>query len=112
MNTEILDKKYTALKEDIEKYYNRIISNQKEPLVINENLHYIVDYLEQNTGLFREQNSGLYCEAFVRELTTENILVWDKELGEIVCIDIDQLNVQDRIQILEIYEIETPHLCL
>ena len=104
MNTEILDKKYIALKEDIEKYYNRIISNQKEPLVINENLHYIVDYLDQNTGL--------YCEAFVRQLTTENILVWDKELGEIVCIDIDQLNVQDKIQILEIYEIETPHLCL
>ena len=104
MNTEILDKKYTALKEDIEKYYNRIISNQKEPLVINEDLHYIVDYLDQNTGL--------YCESFVRQLTTENILVWDKELGEIVCIDIDQLNVQDKIQILEIYEIETPHLCL
>ena len=104
MNTEILDKKYIALKEDIEKYYNRIISNQKEPLVINEDLHYIVDYLDQNTGL--------YCEAFVRQLTTENILVWDKELGEIVCIDIDQLNVQDKIQILEIYEIETPHLCL
>lgn len=104
MNTEILDKKYIALKEDIEKYYNRIISNQKEPLVINENLHYIVDYLDQNTGL--------YCEAFVRQLTTENILVWDKELGEIVCIDIDQLNIQDKIQILEIYEIETPHLCL
>ena len=104
MNTEILDKKYTALKEDIEEYYTRIISNQKEPLVINEDLHYIVDYLEQSTGL--------YCEAFVRQLTTENILVWDKELGEIVCIDIDQLNVQDKIQILEIYEIETPHLCL
>lgn len=104
MNTEILDKKYIALKEDIEKYYNRIISNQKEPLVINENLHYIVDYLDQNTGL--------YCGAFVRQLTTENILVWDKELGEIVCIDIDQLNIQDKIQILEIYEIETPHLCL
>ena len=104
MNTEILDKKYTALKEDIEKYYNRIISNQKEPLIINENLHYTVDYLEQSTGL--------YCEAFVRQLTTENILVWDKELGEIVCIDIDQLNIQDKIQILEIYEIETPHLCL
>ena len=30
MNTEILDKKYTALKEDIEKYYKRIISNQKK----------------------------------------------------------------------------------
>ena len=104
MNTEILEKKYTALKEDIEKYYNRIISNQKEPLVINEDLPYIVDYLEQSTGL--------YCEAFVRQLTTENILVWDKELGEIVCIDIDQLNVQDKIQILEIYEIEIPHLCL
>lgn len=106
MKTEILYlyKKYIALKEDIEKYYNRIISNQKEPLVINENLHYIVDYLDQNTGL--------YCEAFVRQLTAENILVWDKELGEIVCIDIDQLNVQDKIQILEIYEIETPHLCL
>ena len=104
MNTEILDKKYTALKEDIEKYYNRIISNQKEPLVINKDLHYIVDYLDQSTGL--------YCEAFVRQLTTENILVWDKELGEIVCIDIDQLNVQDKIQILEIYEIKTPHLCL
>ena len=104
MNTEILDKKYTALKEDIEKYYNRIISNQKEPLIIDEDLPYIVDYLDQNTGL--------YCEAFVRQLTTENILVWDKELGEIVCIDIDQLNVQDKIQILEIYEIETPQLCL
>ena len=104
MNTEILEKKYKELKEDIEKYYKRIISNQKEPLVINEDLHYIVDYLDQNTGL--------YCEAFVRQLTTENILVWDKELGEIVCIDIDQLNVQDKIQILEIYEIETPHLCL
>ena len=104
MNTEILEKEYTALKEDIEKYYNRIISNQKEPLIIDEDLRYIVDYLEQSTGL--------YCEAFVRQLTTENILVWDKELGEIVCIDIDQLNVQDRIQILEIYEIETPHLCL
>lgn len=104
MNTEILDKKYIALKEDIEKYYNRIISNQKEPLVINEDLHYIVDYLDNNTGL--------YCEAFVRQLTTENILVWDKELGEIICIDIDQLNVQDKIQILEIYEIETPQLCL
>ena len=104
MNTEILDKKYTALKEDIEGYYKRIISNQKEPLIIDEDLDYIVDYLEQNTGL--------YCEAFVRELTTENILVWDKELGETVCIDIDQLNVQDKIQILKIYEIETPHLCL
>ena len=104
MNTEILDKKYTALKEDIEEYYKRIISNQKEPLIINEDLSYIVDYLEQSTGL--------YCEAFVRQLTTENILVWDKELGETVCIDIDQLNVQDRIQILEIYEIKTPHLCL
>ena len=64
----------------------------------------IVDYLDQNTGL--------YCEAFVRQLTTENILVWDRGVGEIVCIDIDQLNVQDRIQILEIYEIKTPHLCL
>ena len=104
MNTEILDKKYTALKEDIEKYYNRIISNQKEPLIIDEDLDYIVDYIEQNTGL--------YCEAFVRQLTTENILVWDRGLGEIVCIDIGQLNLQDRIQILEIYEIETPHLCL
>lgn len=104
MNTEILDKKYTALKEDIEKYYNRIISNQKEPLIIDEDLHYIVDYLDQNTGL--------YCESFVRQLTTENILVWDKELGEIVCIELEQLNVQDKIQILEIYEIETPHLCL
>ena len=104
MNTEILEKKYTVLKEDIEEYYTRIISNQKEPLVINEDLHYIVDYLDQNTGL--------YCEAFVRQLTTENILVWDRGLGEIVCIDIGQLNVQDRIQILEIYEIETPHLCL
>ena len=104
MNTEILDKKYTALKEDIEEYYNRIISNQKEPLIIDEDLPYIVDYLEQSTGL--------YCEAFVRQLTTENILVWDKELGEIICIDIDQLNVQDKIQILEIYEIKTPHLCL
>ena len=104
MNTEILEEKYQKLKEDIEEYYTRIISNQKEPLVINEDLHYIVDYLDQNTGL--------YYEAFVRQLTTENILVWDKELGETVCIDIDQLNVQDRIQILEIYEIETPHLCL
>ena len=104
MNTEILDKKYQELKEDIEKYYNRIISNQKEPLIIDEDLHYIVDYLEQSTGL--------YCEAFVRQLTTENILVWDKELGEIVCIELEQLNVQDKIQILEIYEIETPHLCL
>ena len=104
MNTGILEKKYQKLKEDIEEYYNRIISNQKEPLVINEDLQYTVDYLDQNTGL--------YCEAFVRQLTTENILVWDKELGEIVCIDIDQLNVQDKIQILEIYEIETPHLCL
>ena len=104
MNTEILDKKYTALKEDIEEYYNRIISNQKEPLVIKEDLHYIVDYLDQNTGL--------YCEAFVRQLTTENILVWDKELGEIVCIELNQLNIQDKIQILEIYETETPHLCL
>ena len=104
MNTEILEKKYTALKEDIKEYYKRIISNQKEPLIIDEDLHYIVDYLDQNTRL--------YCEAFVRQLTTENILVWDKELGEIVCIDIDQLNVQDKIQILEIYEIETPHLCL
>ena len=104
MNTEILEKKYTALKEDIEKYYKCIVSNQKEPLIIDEDLPYIVDYLEPKTGL--------YCEAFVRQLTTENILVWDKELGEIICIDIDQLNVQDRIQILEIYEIETPHLCL
>lgn len=104
MNTEILDKKYTALKEDIEKYYQRIISNQKEPLIIDKDLHYIVDYLDQSTGL--------YHEAFVRQLTTENILVWDKELGETVCIDIDQLNIQDKIQILEIYEIETPHLCL
>ncbi len=104
MNTEILDKEYKKLKEDIEEYYKHIISNQKEPLVINEDLHYIVDYLDQNTVF--------YCEAFVRQLTTENILVWDKELGETVCIDIDQLNVQDRIQILEIYEIETPHLCL
>ncbi len=104
MNTEILEKKYTALKEDIEKYYNRIISNQKEPLIIDEDLPYIVDYLEQSTGL--------YCEAFVRQLTTENILVWDRGLGETVCIDIDQLNVQDKIQILEIYEIKTPHLCL
>ena len=104
MNTEILEKKYIALKEDIEKYYNRIISNQKEPLVINEDLHYIVDYLDDNTGL--------YCEAFVRQLTTENILVWDKELGETVCIDIDQLNIQDTIQILEIYEIKPPHLCV
>ena len=104
MNTEILDKKYQELKEDIEKYYKRIISNQKKPLVINEDLPYIVDYLEQNTGL--------YCEAFVRQLTTENILVWDRGVGEIVCIDIDQLNVQDKIQILEIYEIKTPHLCL
>ena len=104
MNTEILEKKYTALKEDIEKYYKRIISNQKEPLIIDEDLPYIVDYLDPKTGL--------YCEAFVRQLTTENILVWDKELGEIVCIDIDQLNVQDKIQILEIYEIKTPHLCL
>ena len=104
MNTEILEKKYQTLKEDIDKYYNSIISNQKEPLVIDEDLHYIVDYLDQNTGL--------YCEAFVRQLTTENILVWDKELGETICIDIGQLNVQDRIQILEIYEIETPHLCL
>ena len=104
MNTEILDEKYKALKEDIEKYYQRIISNQKEPLIIDKDLHYIVDYLDQSTGL--------YCEAFVRQLTTENILVWDKELGEIVCIDIDQLNVQDKIQILEIYEIETPQLCL
>ena len=104
MNTERLDKKYQELKEDIEEYYTRIISNQKEPLVINEDLPYIVDYLEQSTGL--------YCEAFVRQLTTENILVWDKELGETICIDIDQLNIQDRIQILEIYEIETPHLCL
>ena len=104
MNTEILEKKYKELKEDIEKYYTHIISNQKEPLIIDEDLHYIVDYLDQNTVL--------YCEAFVRQLTTENILVWDKELGETVCIDIDQLNVQDKIQILEIYEIETPHLCL
>ena len=104
MNTEILEKKYKELKGDIEKYYQCITSNQKEPLVINEDLHYIVDYLDQNTGL--------YCEAFVRQLTTENILVWDKELGKIVCIDIYQLNVQDKIQILEIYEIETPHLCL
>ena len=104
MNTEILDKKYTALKEDIKEYYKRIISNQKEPLIIDEDLHYIVDYLDQSTGL--------YCEAFVRQLTTENILVWDRGLGEIICIDIDQLNVQDRIQILEIYEIKTPHLCL
>ena len=93
-----------GLKEDIEKYYTRIILNQKEPLIIDEDLPYIVDYLDNNTGL--------YCEAFVRQLTTENILVWDKELGETVCIDIDQLNVQDKIQILEIYEIETPHLCL
>ena len=83
---------------------NVLFQTKKKPLVINEDLDYIVDYLEQNTGL--------YCEAFVRQLTTENILVWDKELGEIVCIDIDQLNVQDKIQILEIYEIETPHLCL
>ena len=104
MNTGILEKKYQELKEDIKEYYNRIILNQKEPLIIDEDLHYIVDYLDYNTGL--------YCEAFVRQLTTENILVWDKELGEIVCIDIDQLNVQDKIQILEIYEIETPHLCL
>ena len=104
MNTGILEKKYQELKEDIDKYYNSIISKQEEPLIIKENLHYIVDYLDQNTGL--------YCEAFVRQLTTENILVWDKELGETVCIDIDQLNVQDKIQILEIYEIETPHLCL
>ena len=104
MNTEILEKEYQKLKEDIKEYYNRIILNQKEPLIIDEDLHYIVDYLDYNTGL--------YCEAFVRQLTTENILVWDKELGETVCIDIDQLNVQDRIQILEIYEIETPHLCL
>lgn len=104
MNTEILDKKYTALKEGIEKYYQKIISNQKEPLIIDKDLHYIVDYLEQSTGL--------YCEAFVRQLTTENILVWDKELGETVCIDMDQLNIQDKIQILEIYETETPHLCL
>ena len=71
MNTEILDKKYTALKEDIEKYYNRIISNQKEPLVINEDLHYIVDYLDQNTGL--------YCEAFVRQLTTIDWLEWRRK---------------------------------
>lgn len=104
MNTVILDEKYKALKEDIEKYYQRIISNQKEPLIIDKDLYYIVDYLDQSTGL--------YCEAFVRQLTTENILVWDKELGETVCIDIDQLNIQDKIQILEIYEIETPHLCL
>ena len=104
MNTEILEKKYQTLKEDIDKYYNSIISKQEEPLIIDEDLDYIVDYLEQNTGF--------YCEAFVRQLTTENILVWDKELGETVCIDIDQLNVQDKIQILEIYEIKTPHLCL
>ena len=104
MNTGILEKKYQELKEDIKEYYNRIILNQKEPLIIDEDLHYIVDYLDYNTGL--------YCEAFVRQLTTENILVWDKELGKIVCIDIDQLNVQDKIQILEIYEIKTPHLCL
>ena len=104
MNTEILEKEYQKLKEDIKEYYNRIILNQKEPLIIDEDLHYIVDYLDYNTGL--------YCEAFVRQLTTENILVWDKELGKIVCIDIYQLNVQDKIQILEIYEIETPHLCL
>lgn len=104
MNTEILEKKYQTLKEDIDKYYNSIISKQEEPLVIDEDLHYIVDYLDQNTGL--------YCEAFVRQLTTENILVWDKELGETVCIELEQLNIQDKIQILEIYEIETPHLCL
>ena len=104
MNTEILEKEYQKLKEDIKEYYNRIILNQKEPLIIDEDLHYIVDYLDQNTGL--------YCEAFVRQLTTENILVWDKELGKTVCIDIDQLNVQDKIQILEIYEIKTPQLCL
>ena len=104
MNTEILEKEYQKLKEDIKEYYNRIILNQKEPLIIDEDLPYIVDYLDQNTGL--------YCEAFVRQLTTENILVWDKELGETICIDIDQLNVQDKIQILEIYETKTPHLCL
>jgi hypothetical protein len=104
MNTEILEKKYQTLKEDIDKYYNNIISKQEEPLIINEDLHYIVDYVDQNTGT--------YCEAFVRQLTTENILVWDRELGEIVCIELEQLNIQDKIQILEIYETETPQLCL
>ena len=29
MNTEILEEKYQKLKEDIEEYYKRIISNQK-----------------------------------------------------------------------------------
>ena len=85
MNTEILEKKYQTLKEDIDKYYNNIISKQEEPLIINEDLHYIVDYVDQNTGT--------YCEAFVRQLTTENILVWDRELGEIVCIELEQLNI-------------------
>ena len=103
MKVEELDQQFNSLKTNIENYYAKITSKQKEDIVLGDT-DIIVDYLVSSLGT--------YEEAYIKKLTPEHILVYDKSIGKNVIVDLDQLTIQDRIQILEIYEEKMPELCL
>lgn len=96
MKTDQLNRQLNELNDDIEEYYNNFISQQEHPIIIDENDIYFIDYLGSS--------SGIYNEAELKELNKENIVVFDRELGEDIEIDFLQVNLTDRITILEIYE--------
>ena len=55
-----------------------------------------IDYLDESLGIF--------CEAQILFLKKDGITVLDRQLGEQVEIEFDQLSIHDQIIVLEIYE--------
>ena len=96
MKTDQLNRQLNNLTDDIKEYYDNFISQQEQSIILDENDIYFIDYLGNSTGI--------YNEAQLKELNKENIVVFDRELGEDVEIDFLQVNLTDRITILEIYE--------
>ena len=102
MSVAEIEEQFKTLKENIKKYYTEMLSKQKKDIVLGES-DILVDYLVYSLGT--------YEEAYINRLTSEHILVYDRSLGEDVVIDFDQLTIQDRIQVLEIYEQKLSELC-
>ena len=96
MNTDQLNRQLLELVDDMQEYYENFTSQQEQPIILDENDIYFIDYLGNS--------SGMYNEAELKKLNKENIVVFDRELGKTVEIDFSQVNLTDKITILEIYE--------
>jgi hypothetical protein len=88
--------KLNSLRKSTLDTYKEYCEKVKHPILMEEDDPCIIDYMDQS--------SGLYTEAVIKELRATEIVVKDNCCQRDVLIDYTDLAIEDRIQVLQIYE--------